>query len=194
MTTTTRPTLRQEHQAETRRRLLKAARQAFVEVGFTSTTVARIVSDANTSRATFYLHFPNKTEALLATWRELDLPEVAGLFRRFDQAADFSPTAVETWLDTVVGYWEAHAGIGRAALQALSMEPGLDEAWLSGMTGVAEDMTVFRATFNDDDLARAVILTNVVELERVLYFWANDGLPCERRTLIRALARNWTIH
>jgi AcrR family transcriptional regulator len=193
MTDTRRPTLRQEQQAQTRRRLLEAARSAFMDSGFAGTTVERIVKDANTSRATFYLHFTNKTEALLATWNEFDLPETTALFRAFDATADFSPTAVRHWLDKVVAYWETHGKIGRTALQALSLEPELDAVWIDGMSRVVEDMPNFRATFDDDALARAIVLSNVIELERVLYFWSNDGLPCTRDVLLSALARNWTV-
>jgi hypothetical protein len=59
------------------------------------------------------------------------------------------------------------------------------------MDAVVDAMKSFRATFEDDELARAVVLTNIIELERVLYFWANDGLPCTRSALVSALARNW---
>ncbi|GAB3618390.1 hypothetical protein GCM10027416_29470 [Okibacterium endophyticum] len=193
MATEQRPTLRQEQQAATRQRLLQAAREAFIELGFAATTVERIVADANTSRATFYLHFTNKTEALLATWREYDLPEVDQLFRSFDDAADFSVAATRAWLGDVVGYWENHGRIGRTALQALSLKPELDSVWLSGMADIVDDMRNYRSAFDDDDLARAIVLTNVIELERVLYFWSNDGLPCSRHTLIAALARNWVV-
>jgi AcrR family transcriptional regulator len=192
MITPRRPSLRQEQQADTRRRLLGAAHEAFAELGFTGTTVERIVADANTSRATFYLHFTNKTEALLATWREFALPEVDQLFRSYDQAGDFSRAAAEAWMGRVVAHWELHASIGRTALQALALEPQLDTVWIEGMSAVVDDMVAFRASFGDDELARAVVLTNILEIERVLYFWANDGLPCSRETLIAALARVWT--
>ena len=184
-------TLRQEQQAETRRRLLQAAHTAFTELGFTATTIERIVDEANTSRATFYIHFKNKTEALLATWQEVDLADVGQLFRSFDEAGDFSQPAVCEWLDKLVAYWEHHGAVGRTALQAMSLEPELDSVFLAGMVNVVDDMQNYRATCGSDELARAVVLTNVIELERVLYFWSNDRLPCSRETLINALARNW---
>jgi AcrR family transcriptional regulator len=192
MTTPRRPTLRQEQQAATRQRLLQAAHHAFIELGFTATTVESIVDAANTSRATFYLHFKNKTDALLATWREFDLPEVDNLFRQFDEAGDFTPGAAQAWLERVVSYWEQHGSIGRTALQALSLEPDLESVWIEGMVAIVDDMRNFRAKFGDDQVARAVILTNVIELERVLYFWASSRLPCSRESLIKALVRNWS--
>ena len=179
-------TLRQEQQAETRRRLLQAAHAAFTELGFTATTIERIVDEANTSRATFYIHFKNKTEALLATWQEVDLADVGQLFRSFDEAGDFSLSAVRDWLDKLVAYWEHHGAVGRTALQAMSLEPGLDSVFLAGMVDVVDNMKKYRATYGDNELARAVVLTNVIELERVLYFWSNDRLPCSRETLINA--------
>lgn len=193
MTDERRPTLRQEQQAETRRRLLSASRDAFIESGFSATTVERIVDAANTSRATFYLHFKNKTEALLATWSELDLPEVEELFRAYDDAADFSLPAAEAWITRVVEYWESHALIGRTALQALALEPELELVWLGGISRTVDDMPNLLQALGGDDLARALVLTNTIQIERVLYFWANDGLPTGRETLIAALASRWTV-
>jgi len=188
-----RPTLRQEQQAETRRRLLSAARDAFLESGFTATTVERIVEAANTSRATFYLHFKNKTEALLSTWSEVDRPEVEGLFRAYDEAGDFSPAGARAWAETVVSYFENHGLVGRTALQALALEPELEHVWIAGMARTADTMPRYVAALGGGEPARAIALANVIQVERVLYFWSNDGLPMERADLIAALGRTWAV-
>jgi len=188
-----RPTLRQEQQAETRRRLLSAARDAFLESGFTATTVERIVEAANTSRATFYLHFKNKTEALLSTWSEVDRPEVEGLFRAYDEAGDFRPAAARAWMETVVSYFETHGRVGRTGLQALALEPELEHVWIAGMARTADTMPRYVAALGGGAPARAIALANVMQVERVLYFWSNDGLPMDRADLIAALGRTWTV-
>lgn len=59
------PTQR-ERNAETRRRLLSAARQVFAEKSYAQAAVADIVRRAGRSHGSFYLHFPNKEAALQA--------------------------------------------------------------------------------------------------------------------------------
>jgi AcrR family transcriptional regulator len=58
-----------ERNAETRRRLLVAARGVFAEKGFAQATVADVVRRAERSHGSFYLHFANK-EAVLQTLLE----------------------------------------------------------------------------------------------------------------------------
>ena len=186
-------TLRQEQQAATRQRLLDAAREAFAELGFAPTTVARIVSAANTSRATFYLHFGNKSEALLATWNERELPEVNALFKAFDDQDDFSGPASRAWVESVLKHWEDHGRAATTAIQALALEPELNGAWVEGMMRVAEGMTKYRASLGDGAFAKALVLTKLIELERVLYFWTNGGLPIGREDLIGALTASWRV-
>ncbi|WP_166459311.1 TetR/AcrR family transcriptional regulator [Amycolatopsis pithecellobii] len=55
-----------ERNAETRRRLLSAARQVFAENGYANATVADIVKRAGRAHGSFYLHFTNKEAALQA--------------------------------------------------------------------------------------------------------------------------------
>jgi AcrR family transcriptional regulator len=56
----------EERNAETRRRLLSAAREVFAEVGYPQATVADIVKRAGRSQGSFYLHFTNKAAVLQA--------------------------------------------------------------------------------------------------------------------------------
>lgn len=193
MTPTHALTLRQEQQAATRQRLLDAARAAFADLGFAATTVAQIVQAANTSRATFYLHFGNKTDALLATWGERELPEVDALFRAFDREGDFSTQATRAWVAGVLDYWEGHGRVASTAVQALALEPELNGAWVAGMVSVAQGMPRYLAALGGGEPAHARVLTKVIELERVLYFWTNGGLPLERETLIDALTASWAV-
>lgn len=52
--------------SEARDRLLRTASGIFYAEGINSVGVDRIVSDANVTRATFYRHFPSKTDLVLA--------------------------------------------------------------------------------------------------------------------------------
>lgn len=55
-----------ERNAETRRRLLSAAREVFAEKGYPLTSVADIVRSAGRAHGSFYLHFANKEAVLQA--------------------------------------------------------------------------------------------------------------------------------
>ncbi|WP_432975298.1 TetR/AcrR family transcriptional regulator [Dactylosporangium sp. CA-233914] len=59
-----------ERNAETRRRLLSAAREVFAENGYAQTSVADIVKRAGRSHGSFYLHFVNKEAALQALLKD----------------------------------------------------------------------------------------------------------------------------
>ena len=56
----------QERNAETRRRLLSAAREVFAEKGYPQSGVADIVKRAGRAHGSFYLHFANKEAVLQA--------------------------------------------------------------------------------------------------------------------------------
>lgn len=64
MSTLTPVPTQKERNAETRRRLLSATREAFAESGYAQATVADIVKRAGRAHGSFYLHFANKEEAL----------------------------------------------------------------------------------------------------------------------------------
>jgi AcrR family transcriptional regulator len=66
--------------AETRAKLLAAARRAFAELGYGKARVEDIVSRAGVGHGTFYAYFPNKRAALAALIDEnaANLVELAG--------------------------------------------------------------------------------------------------------------------
>lgn len=58
------PTLRDVQKAQTRQRILDAARTVFFREGYYGATVDDVVAEAGASRPTFYLHFRDKDEIL----------------------------------------------------------------------------------------------------------------------------------
>lgn len=61
---------RERRQAETRKRLLTAARKVFANTGVANATIAQIAKTADVGFGTFYLHFQTKEEAYLAVINE----------------------------------------------------------------------------------------------------------------------------
>jgi AcrR family transcriptional regulator len=56
--------------AETQRALLDAAREVFVEQGFSDASIAEVVRRAGSSVGSLYHHFGGKSELFLALWQE----------------------------------------------------------------------------------------------------------------------------
>jgi AcrR family transcriptional regulator len=87
-----------------RRRLLDGMAAAIRTRGYSETTVADIVREARTSRRTFYAHFADRQECLMALLHESNERTIA----RIDQAVDAHapwPTqvrqAIEAWIEAV---------------------------------------------------------------------------------------------
>ncbi|MGH2902190.1 MAG: TetR/AcrR family transcriptional regulator [Solirubrobacteraceae bacterium] len=75
--------------AHQRERLFKAMVEAVNEHGFVASTISDLVARAGISRRSFYEHFPNKEECLLATYDAI----LEGLQRRLNAAV----AAAESW-------------------------------------------------------------------------------------------------
>ncbi|MFK8067156.1 MAG: TetR/AcrR family transcriptional regulator [Gammaproteobacteria bacterium] len=76
--------------SDSRKKIIKAARSVFANVGFDKGTIDQIMSEAGMTRGGFNKHFSNKTELLIEVVREgqVDLPEdischVGDILRRY---------------------------------------------------------------------------------------------------------------
>lgn len=92
--------------SEARRRLLSTASQIFYADGIHSVGVDRIIAEANVTRATFYRHFPSKTDLVVAYLQEV---------HELDRAA---VTAAITANATAAGSLVAIAGSIAARIQS----------------------------------------------------------------------------
>jgi len=108
-------TLRAEQQQETRERLLKAAIDIISSKGYQSATIDNITSYAGTGRATFYLHFRSKPEALMAGWQEIYMPQMLSLLLKLDSESPLSKTGIEDWVAALVIFWENSRSIALAS-------------------------------------------------------------------------------
>jgi AcrR family transcriptional regulator len=76
------PTRNQRRRAETRARLLAAARKLFAAQGFEPTTIRDIAGDADTALGSFYNYFRTKDEVLAALMEETLAEQLTLLERR----------------------------------------------------------------------------------------------------------------
>lgn len=78
-------------------RLYEATIQAVKERGFVATTISDLVARAGVSRRSFYEHFENKEECLLATYDALIERLTARIAESFDREADWK-TQIEAFV------------------------------------------------------------------------------------------------
>jgi AcrR family transcriptional regulator len=108
------PDRRERRKAETRRRLLDAARQLFVRQGYHATRPADIAATADLAHGTFYLHFADKREAFLAFVDEATREIQTATRARLRGVHGFEPR-LRASLDAILDYSAAHPGVLRTA-------------------------------------------------------------------------------
>ena len=87
-----------------RRRLLDGMAAAIRRAGYPETTVADIVREAHTSRRTFYAHFADRQECLIALLRESNQRTIARIDASVDPRAPWETQvrqAIEAWIAAV---------------------------------------------------------------------------------------------
>src|ERR1700760_2295082 len=95
----TAPSLRDQQRLLTRSRLMDAAVDLFAEKGYAQTSVDDICTAIGASRATFYLHFKTKRDALVNKWRDA-YPGFVERYQELDRTLSRSGSAKEMriWL------------------------------------------------------------------------------------------------
>ncbi|GAC06440.1 TetR/AcrR family transcriptional regulator [Paraglaciecola chathamensis] len=187
-----RPTLRQQHQAVTREKLLWASYETFSSRGFYDTTVKQIVDHAGTSRATFYLHFQSKSEALAAAWREIQLEKMEPLWQYVDQLSPWSSESIHAWMDRMIAAWEAAPQFALSSNQALTLDPIMAKEWFDGMSEFCSLVPNLLATIDPDiDKAKMRFILLCTQMERTAYMWLSGNFPGTRSELLHSLSYFW---
>jgi AcrR family transcriptional regulator len=109
----TRPSRRERRKADTRRRLLAAARRLFVERGYDGTRPQDVARSADVAVGTFYLHFTDKRALFLAFSDEVADELLAFLHSRVAQATGFEQR-LHRCLEALFAYSDANPGLLRA--------------------------------------------------------------------------------
>ena len=127
----------EDRRAQTRRKILDAAAELFMEHGFESTTMVQIVEKANIVKGTFYQHFQTKVDLLVALgWRD-SAERVRNLIDEVEQGA--SPLGVLQRFYSVMAQWfEAHTAI---AEDVIISSIRLHDADSSSPKSVSHDFT-----------------------------------------------------
>lgn len=106
--------------AESRHRLLDAARRLFIERGYHATRPQDIARAADVGHGTFYLHFADKRECFLA-FTEVATAELGGFVRERMKDAEGLAAQIRALINGVLDYSDRNPGALKAAMTDLTM-------------------------------------------------------------------------
>jgi AcrR family transcriptional regulator len=152
--------------AETQRALLDAAREVFVEQGFTDASIAAVVQRAGSSVGSLYHHFGGKSELFIALWQEHQAAHEEAASKAVAQAKKAG----------VTDPFELFSVGSRAFLEDRWQRRDLAMLFLSGDAPpgfevmrrrrehqwIAQNDTLLRLTENSFDRLYATILTSLI--------------------------------
>lgn len=188
--------LREEQRLLTRRRLLESARDVFATKGYVNATVDDMAAGAGASRATFYLHFPSKLEILFDVSAAVT-DNTARYYAALDEAlAQGSRAALETALDEIITWFEAHSGLMQAWGEAAMVEPEVARRGRHRIEEFFDAMPYLRASWppSQQEKARLRLSLFVMQLERFFQRHAVAGeWDAPRDVLLDVLTDVWSV-
>jgi AcrR family transcriptional regulator len=185
-------TLRAEQQQETRERLVKATIDVISLKGYQSATIDNITSYAGTGRATFYLHFRSKPEALMAGWQEIYMPQMLSFLLTLDNKSPLSKAGIEDWVASVVSFWEDSRSIALASNEAIALDPELSREWLKRIWEVSSQLPGWSRRNNHNiENAKLRFFMLGTYTEHVLMIWLSGSAPISRTQVVQSLAMQW---
>lgn len=184
--------LREVQQRATRKKLIQATFRTFSQQGFHEATINDIARVAGTSRATFYLHFASKSEALSAAWAELEQPRMIRYWQRLDDAAPWSVDSVTGWIDGMLRVWERSRKFSIASNEAVSIDAEMGRRWFGGIVAYLDHVpNVTRRLARDSADPRHRFVLLCTQMDRSAYMYLTGNFPGTRDQFVTALAGFW---
>ncbi|WP_226669871.1 TetR/AcrR family transcriptional regulator [Metabacillus litoralis] len=121
---------RKQQALQTRKRLLEAGKEAFLENGFQKATIAQIIKKANTGYGTAYVYFKNKDELFMILMEDLmnrfyEVAEMPFTPRTKKEAFDLIQKQVHLFLTLAV----EEKNMMIIVKEAIGISPEIDQAW-----------------------------------------------------------------
>ncbi len=186
--------LRETQKQMTRRLLLDRGLALFHDKGYPTTTIDEIAAAAGTTRTTFYLHFPSKSQLMRALITDVDDiltgaddPPLAEVVERGDRAL------IEQWINRKFDQWEAIRSYLVAAYQAAAIEPEIAaalEAWFKATTGAMHEGLNRAGRFDPASRNIRCVLA-FGQFEFLARRWLRTGWTFDRDTALKALTDSW---
>jgi AcrR family transcriptional regulator len=188
-------TLRDAQKKLTRQLLLAKGLELFQTKGYWATTVDDIAAGAGTTRTTFYLHFPSKTELMTELIAQVD--EI--LTRADDPALS---TVVELgrrdpmreWIGRKFEQWETTRPYLTVAYQAAPLEPAIAavmDKWFEDTTASMEQGLDRAGRFAPESRRVRCVLA-FGQLEFLSRRWLRGGWTVDRDVALETLTDSWT--
>ncbi|WP_436529492.1 TetR/AcrR family transcriptional regulator [Actinoplanes sp. HUAS TT8] len=186
--------LRETQKLMTRRLLLDHGLTLFQEKGYASTTIDEIAAAAGTTRTTFYLHFPSKSQLMQALITEVDDiltgaddPSLAEVVERGEREL------IEQWISRKFEQWASIRAYLVAAYQASAMEPEIAaalEAWFKTTTGAMRE-GLDRAGRFDPETRNIRCVLAFGQFEFLARRWLRTGWTFDRGAALTAMTDSW---
>lgn len=184
--------LREAQQRATRKKLLQATFKAFSERGFHDATINDIVKIAGTSRATFYLHFSSKTEALAAAWTEAEQPRMIRHWQRLDNLAPWTDESVHKWINDILAVWERSRKFSIASNEAVSIDREMGKRWFAGIAAFLQFVpNVVQRLARDTANPEHRFMMLCTQMDRSAYMYLTGNFPGTRKEFVATLAEFW---
>ncbi len=116
-----------------------AATARLIEEGekFTDLPVERVLDEAQVSRSTFYVHFPDKSTLLLRV-AETTLEQVTGLAASWSHNAyALGPDAAVSTMREIISFYRAHAALIRCIAEVAAYDERVRDLWRSRREALA---------------------------------------------------------
>lgn len=125
-------------------------------------SVSKIADAAGVSRATFYLHFPDK-RALIARLAEQRLSEFGMITEPFLSGEITGRDGLEQTIGGLVRNWNDRAGVLASIVELAEYDDGAREAWAETIGEIAKTLSAGLARFRPDlSPARRAALSEVI--------------------------------
>ncbi len=189
--TLSRPNLRDRQKAETGVALVAAAAQVFADRGYAQATIDDVAKEAGTSRATFYLHFSSKADAMQAVIDEVrsraaawadDLPSPAASRAEVDEV-------VRSW----VAFYKANLDWMRVWHEASAAEPGIEPPIRTAGSRVVAQV-IGHEVGETNPRADVVASTTFHLLDRLLHGTLVQGWALPEEELIDEVVEAWHVY
>ncbi|MFE1595432.1 TetR/AcrR family transcriptional regulator [Nocardia sp. NPDC058705] len=151
----------------TRARLIRATAQTYNEFGLADTDVRRIVASAGYATGTFYRHFSDKHEALLAAWEWWIVVEWSPVLEAVRRAGSARERA-EQVVDTAAGIHRKWHGLRVAMAAHAQVSPAAMAAYRAAQRGQAAILGEVREAIGGAARSRESDLLVAMTLERIL--------------------------
>jgi AcrR family transcriptional regulator len=130
--------LRDANKQRTRMRIVDAAKEAFVEKGYATTTMSHIADRAGIGRATLYLHFTTKLEITDEIARSLG-PRMVMILRDLS-ARSFDQAGLEGWIADLLAGLRSFGPLAKVVNEAIGNNRELVDTLISSMRDTAADI------------------------------------------------------